>query len=97
MRGRVENHWPRASRHDANAVPTLPRPISSAMELQMNFLLGGHAFHHHGVSRSPDRMGGDHRESQDVALFPWGSTHQGVVADKPGTDGVRAWGTVIKT
>ena len=97
MCGGVEIHWSRASRLDENIVPTLPCPILSAMELWMDLLLGGHAFQHHGVSQSPARMGGKHRESQDAALFPWGSTHQGVVGDESGTEGDRPWGTVIKT
>lgn len=44
MCGEVENHWSRASRHDENIIPTLPCPISTAMELWMNIHLGGHAF-----------------------------------------------------
>lgn len=60
----------------------------------MDRLLGGRAFQHHGVSHSPARMGGNHRESQDEALSPRGGPHKGVMGDEAGTDGVRPWGTV---
>ena len=41
-------------------------------------------------------MGGNHRESLDTALFPWGgpSGHRGVLGDKAVADGIRPWGTM---
>lgn len=97
MCGGVENHWARASWLDESVVPTLPCPISSAVELWMNLLPGGYGFQHGGVSQSPARMGGKHKESQDSAYFPQGSTHQGVVRDEAGTEGVRPRRTITKT
>lgn len=39
-------------------------------------------------------QGGNNRESQDAALFPWGGPHKGVVGDEAETDGARLGGTM---
>lgn len=74
-----------------NIVPTLVAQSPGAVELQVDLLLGCHAFYYHDVSHSPARMGRNRRESQDKAIFPWGGPHKEIMGDEAGTDGVRPW------
>lgn len=84
MRGRVENRRSRALRRDEHIVPAPPCPISSATELQMNFLLGGHGFPPSWCFSEPSQ---DEWEPQGIS----GGSPLPLGKDTPGSRGTGGW------